>query len=273
MQEEQRRRERRRSLMVRWGVVIGVVAVVAVVVGVIFANTSRSIPGSGPAPTAANEQGGITLTSATELAEGNAPETVDAEAVGDPQPSGETPEMVPGAEPAPEGEPANVVIYADANCVYCAEFEQANSGQLTEWLENGDITLEYRMVNFLDSPANNNYSSRAADAMSCVAEESPESYKSFITEVFAAYDGEGMSDDELIEMASAQGADIGACVEDNTYRPFVDYTSALAFENDVAGTPTVFVQGQNMALAEGAAENFVEWAQGLIDEHQGGGEG
>jgi protein-disulfide isomerase len=269
MQEEQRRQEKRRSLMVRWGVVVGVVVVVAIVVGVIFMNSARSIPDAGPAPSAGNDQGGITLTSTTELAPGDeALEEVDATTVDIPESTGEQPATVPGAEARPAGEPAQSIIYADANCVHCASFEAENAQQLNEWLDAGDVTVEYRMLDFLDNPATGNYSSRAANASLCMAEQSPENYNSFVTQVFASYStkqGEGLSDDEIKEMASGLGADINSCIDGNTYRPYVKYTGAQARAAGVAGTPSVWVQGENWATAE-QGQTFTDWAQAIIDK-------
>src|SRR5699024_12135031 len=68
---------------------------------------------------------------------------------------------------------SDIIIYADPNCVYCAQFEAENSEALDELAEDG-YSIEYRIVNFLDNPGTDNYSSRAANAMACMAEEHPE---------------------------------------------------------------------------------------------------
>ena len=118
-------------------------------------------------------------------------------------------------------------------------------------------------MGYLDSSATSNYSSRAANAALCVAEESPEQFIPFLAQMFGAYTGQGISDDELTDMASGLGADINACVEDNTYRPFVKYTTAKANEAQIPGTPSVWVQGQRW---DGTADpDFQSWAQNLIN--------
>ncbi|WMY79470.1 thioredoxin domain-containing protein [Citricoccus sp. I39-566] len=266
MQEEQRRQERRRSLMVRWGVVTAVVVVIAVVVGIIFMNSSRSIPDAGPAPSAANDQGGITLTSTTELAPGDEAFTeVDNTDASQPELTGEAPTSVPGGEARPAGEPAQIIVYADANCVHCASFEQENAGLMAEWLDAGEVTVEYRMLDYLDNPATGNYSSRAGNALACMAEQSPEHYNSFMTQIFASYatkQGEGLSDDELKEMASGLGADLNSCIDGNEYRPFVTHTGMAAREAQIAGTPSVWVQGENWDQST----PFAEYVEGKIAE-------
>lgn len=265
MAEQQRKREKRKQMITIWSIVGAVVVIVAVVVGVIWMNSSRSIPATGSAPSVATEYGGIEMTSTTELAEGDNVGDVDAESVDESTAGQEQPTEIPGASASDSDEPAEIVIYADPNCVHCADFEQANSGQLNEWLDSGEATVEYRLLNFLDSPGTDNYSSRAANAATCVAEESPENYNNFLNQVFAAYDGQGMSNDELIEMASGLGVDISDCQNGNEYRPFVDWTSAQAQADGIAGTPSVWVEGKNWAV-DGADQGFAEWAQGVIDE-------
>ena len=265
MQEEQRRQERRRSLMIRWGVVVGVVVVVAVVVGIIFMNSSRSIPPTGPAPAAANSQGGITLTSTTELAPGDESFTeVDTEGMSPAELTGEQPGSVPGGEARPDGEPVQIIVYADANCVHCASFEQENGAQMNEWLDAGEATVEYRMLDYLDNPATGNYSSRAANALACMAEESPETYNSFLSEIFATYttqQGQGLSDDELQQMASDLGTNLNGCIDGNTYRPFVTHTGLSAREAQIAGTPSIWVQGE----AWDQSVPFAQFVQEKID--------
>src|SRR5699024_10815415 len=92
----------------------------------------------------------------------------------------------------------------DANCVHCASFEEENSEAIDELAADGH-TVEYRLVNFLDNPGTDNYSSRAANAATCVAEESPENSLDFIGELFASYNthqGAGLSNEEIESVAS-----------------------------------------------------------------------
>ncbi len=271
MQEAQRRQEKRRSLMIRWGVVVAVIAVIALVVGIIAMNSSRSIPDAGPAPRAGNLNGGIVAVSPTELAPGDVPNgQVDTASVEQPQQGAAEITTVPGAEQKPAGEPAQIIIYADPNCVHCAGFEETNGAKLQEWLDQGKATVEYRLVGYLDSSATSNYSSRASNAALCVAEESPENYVPFLAQMFAAYTGQGISDDELKSMASGLGADIGGCVDGNTYRPFVKYTTAKAQEAQIPGTPSVWVQGQRW---DGTADpDFQAWAESLMSDGAEDGE-
>lgn len=262
IQQDQERRQRSSSMVLRVGVIV--VALV-VVVGLTFfvinqrSNGDRVAATEGPAPAAANEQGGITLTSATELAEGGDLGTIDASEVEEPGS-----ELPIGVEPREEGEPPHLIIYADANCVHCANFETQHAEQIKDWVDAGDITVEYRMVGFLDGNSATNYSSRAANAMACMADESPENYQDYTAEVIEHQTAGELSDEELVSLASeTYDADIQECVDGATYRPFVSYTTAQAQANGVEGTPTVYIDDEDWGASE---MPFQEWAQGKIDE-------
>ena len=253
--------EKRRSRIITWTIVGVIAAVVAIIVAVTLMNSSRSIPDAGPSPSSATASGGLLLEDGVP-GQGDSPAEVDATTVEEPDPdtAGQMPTEVPGTDQA------DIIIYADANCVYCAQFETENAEALNELAEDGH-SLEYRIVNYLDNPGTENYSSRAANAMACVAEESPEHTMDFVHEVFVSYDshqGAGLSNDELISLASDVGADINGCVSDNTFRPFVNFTTAKAVETGIAGTPSVWVNGvQYENTANG--EPFKDWAESQLD--------
>lgn len=268
MQVDQQRKDRRRRSTVIWGSVIAAVLVVALVVAFLATRGNGEVAASGPMPAVANEEGGVTLTSTTQIADAGAGQRdVDASKVEVTQPASDQPESIPAAGAPAEGEPAHIVLYVDFNCVHCFEFESANADKIKEWVDAGKATVEYRVVNFLSTPANQNYSARSAAAAYCVAATKPEAYWDFATGLFTAYgqhQGKGLSDDELTQRAADAGVDIASCVDDDTYRPAVEYTTAKAKAAGVVGTPTVFVNGKNWAI-DGADQTFHDWAGGMID--------
>src|SRR5699024_1871642 len=90
----------------------------AIAVACVLMNSSRSIPDAGPAPTSATAAGGILLEDGVPAAGDDVGE-VDATTVEEPNPdtAGQMPTEVPGSDTS------DVIIYADPNCVYCAQFE------------------------------------------------------------------------------------------------------------------------------------------------------
>ncbi|WP_295017968.1 thioredoxin domain-containing protein [uncultured Micrococcus sp.] len=267
MQAEQQRKDRRKRTAVIWGSVLAALLLIGLVVALVTrAQGDGDIPTAGPMPAAANVEGGVVLTSPTALADpGLGERQVDAATVQVPEGPVERPaDSAPGAQPRAEGGPAHVVVYADFNCVHCAAFEQENAALLAGWLADGKATVEYRMVDFLSAPNNQNFSARAANAAYCVAEQAPEHYNAFVTDVFGAYEGhggKGLSDDELAQRAEALGADVSDCMEQDTYRPAVAYTTQKAKAAPIQGTPTVYVDGQWWTREQA----FQEWASPIVE--------
>ncbi|MDY6055772.1 DsbA family protein [Micrococcus sp.] len=270
MQAEQQRKDRRRRSLTIWGSVLAGLLAVAVIVGFVLTRGNPQVSAVGTVPAVVNEEGGVTLTSSTELADsGLGAREVNREDVPAPSQQGQStqPESIPGLGAPEQGQPAQIVLYVDFNCIHCFEFERDNAEQIKEWVDAGQATVEYRMVDFLSAPNNRNYSLRSANAAYCVAAENPEAYGAFVTDLFLSWEehqGRGLSNEEIAQRAQAAGADVSGCLDDGTYRPAVAYATAKAQAAGVRGTPTVFVNGKNWAV-DGPDQSFQEWAGGMIE--------
>ncbi|GAA1144259.1 hypothetical protein GCM10009672_14120 [Nesterenkonia lutea] len=261
MQQDQERKQKLTSVLLRVGVVVVALAVViGLTIFVVNRDDSGPAASEGPAPAAANEQGGFVLTSSTELAEGDDLGQVDAAEIEEPES-----EMPPGVTEREAGEVPHIVIYIDAYCIHCANFEAEHSAQLSEWLDEGLVTVEYRTVSYLSSSTN--YPARAANAFACMAEESPESYSAYVAQVTAnRVDNDEISDDDLAALASeTYDADITQCVDDGTYRAFASYTTRHAQAAGIEGTPSVYVDEVSWADSE---RPFRELVEEHIEEYQ-----
>lgn len=64
-----------------------------------------------------------------------------------------------------------VDLYVDLQCPACKAFEAHYGAQLESLAKAGDISLRYKMVNFLDAQSTTKYSSRAANTSLCVLDE------------------------------------------------------------------------------------------------------
>lgn len=244
LREDRARKEKRSSFLIRWGVVAAVVAILVTIGLIVAGNIRDEVPDAGPAPAHGNEYGGITLASSTELVETGA-ETVDLATL--PEEPRNPADPPPGVGASAAGDPVQVVVYVDVNCVFCAEFERTYSDRLGTWLDAGDITLEYRNVAYLDTNSSTDYSSRGANALACVADTSPEHYFDFVNAVFGNFENGELDDEGLATMASDVAAgDISGCVSEGTFRPYVKYTSQAAEIDGVNGTPTVYVDGEEV---------------------------
>lgn len=258
--EERKRREQRASFLIKWGVVAAVIAILVIIGLIIAGNIRGQVPDAGPAPAHGNQNGGITLTSSTELAASDADE-VDVASLPEEDPSPADPP--PGIQTSAADEPVQVVAYVDVNCVHCANFEQTHGEQIKTWLDEGAITFEYRNVAFLDGNSRTQYSSRSAAALACVADSSPEAYWDFSAALFGNFQNGELSDEELADMAAQAGAgDISACLEEGTFRPWVKYGTEAAAAYGIGGTPTVFIDGEQVT---DAVSDFAAVTQERID--------
>src|SRR5690606_20908311 len=74
-----------------------------------------------------------------------------------------------------ETSPVDVTVYVDYMCPACGNFEQQNGTMLEQYVGSGDVQLTLYPLNFLDGQSmGTKYSTRAANAFSCVVEQQPE---------------------------------------------------------------------------------------------------
>ncbi|MEJ5913960.1 DsbA family protein [Pseudokineococcus sp. 1T1Z-3] len=145
-----------------------------------------------------------------------------------------------------ESAPVSVVIYQDYQCPFCATFEQENSAFITELRDGGDISVTYHPINILSRLGD--YSSRAASAAVCVAEEAPEQFVAFNDALYANQPeegGGGLTDAQITSVAEEAGVpgEVDSCITSGRYTDWVDEVTADRDER-VEGTPTVLVDDE-----------------------------
>lgn len=247
IREAQLKKDKRNKLLIGWGIVVAVVAILVVVGLVVTTSIKQNTPiaDQGPVPANGNANGGVTLVANTGVKSTDSA-TVDMAKVPAKPDTQPNPVVAPGAE-AEAGQPVKVVAYIDFICPVCKRFESTYNEALTGLRNDGKISLEYRPLGFLDRQSSTNYSSRAANAAACVADKAPEKYAEYVDTLFANQPAEGsagLSDDKLKSLASDIGADINSCVDDKMFRPYVKYSTQLASNIGITGTPTIFVDGK-----------------------------
>ncbi|GLI28127.1 hypothetical protein ARHIZOSPH14_23690 [Agromyces rhizosphaerae] len=241
LREEQRRRERRNKFLIQGGVIVAVVAIVALIGTLIWQN----IQPEGPGPRNMASDGivydvGMVPVETTALEPDEAPTaTVQDES----------------------GTIANIVTYVDYLCPFCGQFETTNGDQIRTMVESGAATIEIHPVAILTNrSAGSQYSLRAANAAGCVADASPEQFYDFNALLFANQPEEGttgLSNDELKALAAEAGASslssIEQCIDDTEFKGWVqDATNRFLsepipnsdIETQQRGTPTVVVNGK-----------------------------
>ncbi|HEX9526308.1 MAG TPA: thioredoxin domain-containing protein [Streptosporangiaceae bacterium] len=143
--------------------------------------------------------------------------------------------------------PVRVDAFIDFLCPFCRQFELSSGPTLAALVADGPVSLVYHPMNFLDNASTTNYSTRAAAASGCAADEGR-----FVEYAHALFvnqppeGGPGLSDAELAAVGRAVGlTDTAfiACVSDGPYLDWPPFVTARAVALGVDATPTVFVTG------------------------------
>lgn len=155
--------------------------------------------------------------------------------------------------------PVLVDLYEDFQCPVCNNLEQ---GGLTKdfdaKIKATTIKVNYHVMSFLDSLSNGNrYSSRAANAGYCAADQSVDAFAKFHDILYGknadgqnnqpAEGSNGRPDSQLIDWGKQAGitnADFSTCVTSDQHKDLVAGVTDAASKRGVNGTPTVFVNGK-----------------------------
>ncbi len=238
LREEQKKKDRRTKFILQGSIIVASLAIIAIIALVIV----NSVKPAGPGPANMASDG-------IQFSQGFV--------------ATETPALEPGEEPTAndvESGVLNIQMYVDYLCPFCGAFEATNGEYLTSLLENGGATIEIHPIAILDRLSQGTkYSTRAVNAMACVANYSPNQAYDFHMGLFSNQPAEntpGLSDDEMITIAETAKVnaldDVSACIKNQEFKAWVSTSSARALNGPipnsdiekVTGTPTVLVNGQ-----------------------------
>jgi protein-disulfide isomerase len=164
-----------------------------------------------------------------------------------------TPSRIP-AGATPEGDgivtgdgPVRVDAFIDFLCPFCRRFELSAGPALADLIAHGLISLAHHPMNFLDEASTTNYSTRAAAASGCAADQGR--FLDYAHALFLgqpAEGGPGLSDAELARIGrdlALPDAAFAPCVSEAPYLDWPPYVTARATALGVQATPTVLVAG------------------------------
>jgi len=146
------------------------------------------------------------------------------------------------------GEPKAVLsIYEDFQCPHCRDFEKAFGPAIAKLIDSGAVAVDYYMMAILNR-TNGGYSSRAANAAYCVADEDMDAFKRFHSALFAQLPAEGAGGPDsaaLIETARQAGVTGGVpdCIKKGSFEKM---TKGLAAATKVSATPTIRLNGEDI---------------------------
>jgi protein-disulfide isomerase len=147
--------------------------------------------------------------------------------------------------------PVRVDAFIDFLCPFCRRFELSSGPALALMVGDGQISVAYHPMNFLDEASTTQYSTRATAASGCAAD-----LGRFVEYAHALFEnqphegGPGLSDAELVDLAAVAGItgpEFAACAADGTYLEWPSYVTARATNAGVSGTPTVLVAGTEVS--------------------------
>ncbi|WP_010203580.1 DsbA family protein [Salinibacterium sp. PAMC 21357] len=266
--DEQKKKDRRTKVILQGSVGLALVAIVAVIALVLV--NSNQPAGPGPQNFASN---GI------QLKQGFIATPTDALA-SDADPIASVPDEDSGV--------LDIQMYVDYLCPICGAFEQTNSDYIESLVDNGAATLEIHPISILDRYSQGQrYSSRAVNAVACVADSSPNDFYKYhnlllSAEVQPEENTGGLSNDELVALLDTAGVEnvptITECIQDETFKSWVKNSTALALSGpipnseiaQVLGTPTILVNGLKYEgsvedltafqafVTQAAGDNFIE---------------
>lgn len=184
--------------------------------------------------------------------------------------------MVPGRVPAgatAEGDGivvgdggTRVDAYIDFLCPYCKRFELSVGPTLASMAGDGLVSVAYHPMNFLDQASTTNYSTRAAAASGCAADQGR--FLDYAQALFhrqPAEGGPGLTDAELAGLGRDIGlsdATFASCVAEAPYLDWPPYVTARASALGVEATPAVVVAGAAVQPDARAIEAAVRNAPG-----------
>lgn len=255
--EKAKRRDRINSILVRGGVTVGIVAVLAIVAVVIV----NSIRPAGPGP--------LNMASDGIVIEGPALTAVPSTAIPE---GGEPVEH----EAADFEEPVFIQMWVDYLCPICGAFEQTNAEYIEQLVESEQAVVEVNPVAILERfSAGSRYPTRAANAVACVANYEPDGFWAAHSSLFVDQPAENttaLDNSEIIarfEAAGVESDEVAACIDGGEFMDWAEAaTDRAAGDPDLAnpasggfGTPTVFVNGERYvgSVTDAAAfQAFVE---------------
>jgi protein-disulfide isomerase len=216
-----RAREARRRRTLISGIAAGVVLVVALVVVFAVQHSRTTTSANAPVPAHTISNGLVIPVGAT------------------------------GASSA--AKPVVVNLYEDLQCPNCKAFEAQSAGTLAQLVAQGKVVLHYHEMAFLDSSANDKFSTRALNAAAAVLNAAgPEAFQNFHDLIYANQtpeEGPSMTDAQLISYANQAGA-TGSTVSDEiknlTYADWTKKSTDQASKDGVTATPTVIIGGKQV---------------------------
>ncbi|WP_431974242.1 DsbA family protein [Micromonospora haikouensis] len=147
--------------------------------------------------------------------------------------------------------PVTIDLYEDFLCPACNQFQQTSGATIDQLVSEGKARVVFHPVAYLNRFSTTEYSTRSSAASGCAAKGGK--FQEYAKALFAKQPPEGsagLSDDELVDIGVGVGLnrdDFASCVSDGTYKAWTEHVTDDASRAGVTGTPTVKVNGAEVA--------------------------
>jgi protein-disulfide isomerase len=162
-------------------------------------------------------------------------------------PAGATAAGVTVGDPAA---PATIDLYLDFQCPACAQYEQQAGATIDQLVSSGQAKIVYHPVAYLNRFSSTQYSSRSSAAAGCAADAGVlPRFAQLLYSNQPPEGGDGLPDDQLVALGAQAGAGPGfaTCVQDGRYSDWSRSVTDAASQAGVTATPTVLVNGREVA--------------------------
>lgn len=162
---------------------------------------------------------------------------------------------------SPDDDAPHVVVYEDFQCPACAGMFEAYGSAFYQLVDEGKITVEYRMATFMEDQLMNDSSTKAAIAAAAADEFGKFREFHALTLGNQAQDGSGFSDQQLREDFPSQlgieGDDLERfqqLYDDEAFADFVEDSHTEFKNSGVGSTPSYVVGDQRLEFFDEETE-------------------
>lgn len=177
--------------------------------------------------------------------------------------------MVDGTALGDPNAPVLIEVWEDFQCPACRIYSEETEPRIIDnYVATGQVRYVFRQYPFLDDRAPSKESDQAANASLCAAEQGR--FWDYHDMLFANWNSENagaFTDKRLVAFAEALSLDMGefnSCFNANKYEDEINQDLLAGQQAGVTGTPSVFVNGQQ--LAPGFVPSYEQIAQAVEAE-------
>ncbi|MFF2928127.1 DsbA family protein [Streptomyces celluloflavus] len=190
-------------------------------------------------------------------------------------PKGTTDGDKPAVPVGLRGAPSTLTVWEDFRCPACRQFETGFRSVIHELEDSGELRSEYHLATIIDGNAGGRGSLNAANAALCAQQAGRfrEYHDVLYTHQPPEQQDKFAGKKYLLELAGkVKGLvteSFTRCVDDGTYDAFVQKSNAAFTSSGYRGTPTVLLNGKDLATVKNGQFTPAEFKKMVRDANKG----